>query len=49
MAVWKNIKCPGCKKPNDREELKLRDGKCIYCGYKIVSNLNGFAKKNVNQ
>ena len=42
MAVWKNIKCPGCKKPNGREELKARKGVCIHCGFKIVSNLSIF-------
>jgi DNA-directed RNA polymerase subunit RPC12/RpoP len=45
MANWKNIKCPGCDKPNDRDELKARDGECFYCGFKIVSNLNGFIKQ----
>lgn len=47
MAVWKNIKCPGCKKPNDREDLKQRDGRCIYCGFKITSNLNSFTKNEL--
>jgi len=42
MANWKNIKCPGCKKPNDRKELKQRNGICFFCGFKIVSNLNSF-------
>ena len=44
MTVWKNIKCPKCVKPNDRDELKRRDGRCIYCGFKITSNLNSFVK-----
>ncbi len=44
MSVWKNIKCPSCNKPNDRDELKSRNGECFSCGYKIVSNLNGFTK-----
>ncbi|MBS3052049.1 MAG: hypothetical protein J4428_01600 [Candidatus Aenigmarchaeota archaeon] len=42
MSIWKNIKCPGCKKPNERNELKQRDGLCLFCGYKIVGNLNHF-------
>lgn len=48
MAVWKNIKCSSCRKPNDRNDLKLRDGKCIFCGFKIVSNLNGFVNNNTS-
>lgn len=44
MTVWKNIKCPKCEKPNDRVELKQRGGRCIYCGFKITSNLNSFVK-----
>ena len=42
MVVWKNIKCPGCGKPNAREDLKARKGVCIHCGFKIVSNLSIF-------
>ncbi len=42
MSNWKNIKCPNCGKPNDRNELKQRKGRCIYCNYKIVSNLKLF-------
>lgn len=45
MGVWKNIKCPECGKPNDRDELKQRDGKCIYCGFRIVSNLKKFVER----
>lgn len=44
MAVWKNIKCPRCGKPNERTVLNKRNGCCIYCSFKITSNLNGFAK-----
>ena len=47
MAVWKNIKCSNCNKPNDREELSARNGECFYCGFKMVSNINGFFKKEV--
>jgi DNA-directed RNA polymerase subunit RPC12/RpoP len=42
MVIWKNIKCPSCGKPNDRDELKARKGVCIYCGFHIVSNLMTF-------
>jgi hypothetical protein len=31
-----------CGKPIPYETLKARDGKCPYCDYVIVSNLNGF-------
>ena len=47
MANWKNIKCPGCGKPNDREDLKARDGVCIHCGFGIVSNLATFVKNDI--
>ncbi len=47
MAVWKNIKCPGCGKPNEREALKTRKGVCIYCGFKIVSNLSIFVNNGI--
>ena len=47
MAIWKNIKCPGCGKPNDRDDLKARNGVCIHCGFKIVSNLSTFVKNDV--
>ena len=47
MAVWKNIKCPGCRKPNDREDLKARNGVCIHCGFRIVGNLSTFVKNAV--
>jgi len=47
MVVWKNIKCPGCGKPNDREYLKARKGVCIHCGFKIVSNLSIFTNNNI--
>ena len=42
MVTWKNIKCPRCGKPNDRDELKNRKGKCFYCNYKITGNLGSF-------
>jgi DNA-directed RNA polymerase subunit RPC12/RpoP len=47
MAVWKNIKCPGCGKPNERKELKARKGVCFYCGFKIVSNLSIFMNNGI--
>lgn len=47
MAVWKNIKCPGCGKPNDRDDLKARNGVCIYCGFRIVSNLSKFVNNDI--
>jgi len=44
--IWKNIKCSSCRKPNDRVELKIRDGRCFFCGFRMVSNLNGFLDNN---
>ena len=46
MVIWKNIKCPSCGKPNDREDLKARKGVCINCGFAIVSNLSTYILNN---
>lgn len=48
MAVWKNIKCPNCGKPTERDILKRRNGSCIYCGFRIASNLNHFTKNVIS-
>ena len=47
MVIWKNIKCPGCGKPNDRDDLKARNGVCIHCGFRIVSNLLTYVNNDV--
>jgi DNA-directed RNA polymerase subunit RPC12/RpoP len=45
MLGRKNLKCPKCGKPIPYETLKARDGKCPYCDYVIVGNLNRFLSK----
>lgn len=52
MSIWKNIKCPVCGKPNERDVVKKRNGSCVFCGFKFASNLNSFtnmSNSNVNK
>jgi len=43
MRVFKNMKCPKCKKPIPYKTLKLTEGRCNHCGYLIATSILKFA------